>query len=322
MMVTWVVGLALVATVTALTALPSSGTRPRLGWLLVGLCALIPFTIPEDPQWIRLLVASFAVVFAARSWERTHGRAPPDITESAARFVLWWLVPAEARYPKDATDALRARREGRRRLLRVLPKLGAIMVLALINRALDDITANRWVFAAWSMGLIYAMISAIADGLTGVLMQTGVHLTETFDAPILARSPRDFWGRRWNLFVHRWAIRNVFFPLGGVRAIGRTTLLVFAVSGLMHEYLLIACADGVTSRVGHTVGFFLLQGAGVLAESRVRRKLPRSMAVLLHLAFLLVTTPIFFRPLDAAVGYSRWWKPASTAVGSAVPDDR
>jgi D-alanyl-lipoteichoic acid acyltransferase DltB (MBOAT superfamily) len=188
-------------------------------------------------------------------------------------------------------------------------KLAVVLSLAMLNRATDDITTNIVLFSAWSMLLVYALISAVADGITGLVMQTGVAMSESFDAPMLARSPREFWGRRWNLFVTRWAFRNVFVPAGGVRAAARGTLLVFLVSGLMHEYLVVTCRGGFGPYTGYTVGFFLLQGLGVLAVGRTRRpRLPRAAAIALQLVFMLATTPLFFVPLDDALGYSRWWK--------------
>ena len=318
----WVWTFALALTIAALTWMPAVAARPRAGWLLAGLAAALPLVwIPEE-RWARLLISAFAVVFAARSWERTHGRGP-DLQGSVVRFVVWWFVPAEARFPADSKEAARNRIDGFKRLGRMLGKLAIVFVLALINRVTEDITANVIVFAAWSMLFVYALISAIADGVTGLVMTLGVRMSETFDAPFLARSPRDFWGRRWNLFVTRWAFRNVFVPAGGVRAGVRATMLVFLVSGLMHEYLVFTCGGGFGTKTGHTLAFFLLQGVGVVALGRSRRhRLPRSAAILLQLAFMIATTPLFFRPLDDALGYSRWFKGEITrwADGKTSPE--
>ncbi len=302
-------GIGLFVLVTALSALPRTAARPRWGWPLVGLCAAIPFALATEPQWPRLIASAFAVVFAARVWERTHGRAP-QVT-SPLHFALWWFVPADARFPTGTAEARSNRAAGRRRLSRLVGKAALVLVLVLINRAADDITSNPFVFAAWSMALVYAFISGIADGLTGLLMQTGVRMSEAFDAPLLAGSPREFWGQRWNLFVTRWAFRNVFIPLGGMRHPARATLAVFGVSGLMHEYLVIVCGGGPGEYTGYTFAFFLLHGAAALVQGRKKPRLGRKVAVALNLAFLIITTPLFFQPLDAAVGYSRWWNPAS-----------
>ena len=275
------------------------------GLLAVGVAAVIPFLTPEDPQWLRLIVSALAVVWSARAWERAHGREPN--VSDAWRFWLWWGVPADARLPRDATEATKNRKRGLVRLGRAAIKLGVIVVVVVVNRSVDDITASTIGFVAWSMAYLYACISGIADTLTGILMLTGLHMSESFEAPMLSRSPSEFWGRRWNRFVTRWAFRNVFIAAGGRRAPARATMLVFVISGLMHEYLLIACQNGWSRYAGWTLAFFVIHGLAVVLGNAVQRTLPRAPAVLLHLVFLVATTPLFVIPLDDAVGYSKWW---------------
>ncbi|MGH1347815.1 MAG: MBOAT family protein [Nannocystales bacterium] len=189
-----------------------------------------------------------------------------------------------------------------------MPKTAVVVSLVLFNRTVADITALGLGFTVWSMLYLYALISAIADGLTGLLMLTGLHMSESFEAPMLARSSSDFWGRRWNRFVTRWAFSNVFVPAGGRRRPVRATILVFAISGLMHEYLVVACGHGFGSYTGWMLMFFILHGLGVVLVSRVPWELPRPIATALHTGLMVVTAPLFFVPLDEAVGYSRWWK--------------
>ncbi len=275
------------------------------GLLGVAVAAVIPFLTPTEPHWLRLIVSALAVVWSARAWERAHGREPN--VSDAWRFWLWWGVPADARLPRDATEATENRKRGFVRLGRAAIKLGVIVVVVVVNRSVDDITASTIGFVAWSMAYLYAWISGIADALTGALMLTGLHMSESFEAPMLARSPSEFWGRRWNRFVTRWAFRNVFIAAGGRRAPARATMLVFVISGLMHEYLLIACQHGLSRYAGWTLAFFVIHGLAVVLSNAVQRTLPRAPAVLLHLVFLVATTPLFVIPLDDAVGYSKWW---------------
>lgn len=275
------------------------------GLIGVAIAAVIPFLTPSTPQWLRLVVSALAVVWAARVWERAHGREP-DVAD-AWRFWLWWGVPADARLPRTAQEATENRRAGIRRLARAATKVGVVVGVVVVNRAVEDITQSTMVFVAWSMTYLYACISGIADALTGALMLTGLHMSESFEAPMLARSPSEFWGRRWNRFVTRWAFRNVFIAAGGRRTPARATMLVFVISGLMHEYLLIACQHGWSRYAGWTLAFFVVQGLAVVLGNAITRTMPRALAVLLHLAFLFATTPLFLIPLDDAVGYSKWW---------------
>lgn len=275
------------------------------GLLGVAIAAVIPFLTPSTPQWLRLIVSALAVVWAARTWEHAHGRQPN--VAAAWRFWLWWGVPADARLPRTTEEAIENRRAGMRRLARAAAKLGVVVGVVVVNRAVDDITQSTIVFVGWSMIYLYACISGIADALTGALMLTGLHMSESFEAPMLARSPSEFWGRRWNRFVTRWAFRNVFIAAGGRRTPGRATMRVFVISGLMHEYLLIACQHGWSRYAGWTLAFFVVHGLAVVVGNTIERTLPRAPAVLLHIAFLFATTPLFLIPLDDAVGYSKWW---------------
>lgn len=308
---------------------PRGSLRTRVAWIVSCLLALalalvvrqrrlpgplgviaaaaIPFLTPASPQWFRLVVSFFAVVWAARIWERSRGREP-DLRSAPWRFWLWWFVPADARAAKDAAQAATHQRQGWARLARVIPKAVLVVSLVLINRAITDVTAHGLAFTVWSMLYLYALISAIADGLTGLLMLTGLHMSESFESPMLARSSSEFWGRRWNRFITRWAFSNVFVPAGGRRRPAAATLLVFVISGLMHEYLVVACGHGFGNYTGWMLAFFVVHGLGVMLVSRVPWELPRLVAVVLHTAFVMVTAPLFFLPLDDAVGYSRWWK--------------
>jgi D-alanyl-lipoteichoic acid acyltransferase DltB (MBOAT superfamily) len=140
-------------------------------------------------------------------------------------------------------------------------------------------------------------------------MQTGVRIGPMFDAPLLARSPRDFWSRRWNLAFRNLMHRLVFEP---IRARGFPRLgvaLVFALSAAIHEYLVVA-ALGRTR--GHMTAFFLLHGLATLADGTLarlrggRRLLPRPLAIAAHLVWFLATTPLFFAPVLEIYSVHRW----------------
>ena len=50
----------------------------------------------------------------------------------------------------------------------------------------------------------------------GVARALGVRLMENFEAPYLARGPRDFW-RRWHISLSTWLRDYLYIPLGGNR---------------------------------------------------------------------------------------------------------
>jgi hypothetical protein len=101
--------------------------------------------------------------------------------------------------------------------------------------------------------------------------------------PVFAStSPSDFWGRRWNLLVHQGLKNGVFKPAhlcGGLSKTAAVTVTFF-VSGIVHEWLLIALhapmphqqgqVDHVVSVVyGSQTMFFAWQGLLVSIEAMV-----------------------------------------------------
>jgi membrane bound O-acyltransferase family protein len=91
----------------------------------------------------------------------------------------------------------------------------------------------------------------------------GVNATPVMRSPLFASSLADFWGRRWNTAFHELAARFTFRPLRPVIGVTGATLLVFLVSGLVHELVISVPAHG---GYGLPTGYFLIQGAAVAGE--------------------------------------------------------
>jgi alginate O-acetyltransferase complex protein AlgI len=81
-------------------------------------------------------------------------------------------------------------------------------------------------------GQIWADFSGYTDMALGVARTLGVSLSENFDAPYLARGPRDFW-RRWHITLSTWLRDYVYIPLGGNRHGPARTALALAVTMLL-----------------------------------------------------------------------------------------
>ncbi len=260
-----------------------------------------PFLVPPDQPLLRFFIGMGALVHIAKAIEFVRGRArDPAMLRSLPRFLLWHVVPPDSTWPIGAGAAAAARRAGRRRLLRAAAKLPLVVgLLALCNRV-PWIESHVFSWASWNLLFSYLWMSAGMDLYTGLAMQTGIDVAEVFRAPPLARSPADFWNRRWNVFFCTWARRNVFLPLGGRRRPAVALLAAFAVSAIAHEYL-VAISLGRTR--GEMTAFFMLQGLATLASlelTRLRRPrppLPAAVAVALHAGWLTLTAPLFYGPI-------------------------
>lgn len=275
---------------------------PRI-WLLaiIPVSLATPLLVPAHLPMVRFFVGIGALVNIAKAIECLNDRVrDPAMVQSFWRFLFWHTIPPDSTWPTDADAATAARRDGRRRLLRGAAKLPFVAGLVILHTAIPRIQTEPWLSVFWTLWFSYTWVSAVVDLVTGLAMQTGVHVAEVFDAPPLARSPAEFWSRRWNLFFSSWARRNLFLQLGGRRRPGLALLAVFAASALAHEYL-VTVSLGNTG--GHITAYFMLQGIATLVTIKLgrlrrgRQLLPTAAAVPLHLAWFTLTAPLFFEPV-------------------------
>lgn len=124
----------------------------------------------------------------------------------------------------------------------------------------------------------------------------------------LAPTPADFW-RRYNRLIGQLLYEDVFKRVGGRRAPLRATLIVFAISGLAHEYF-------VDLTVGHIQGlqlaFFLIHGCAVAATLHTRPKGWKKVGWITGtMVFNLATSVLFFA--SVAQVFPWWYSEAAPA---------
>jgi len=124
---------------------------------------------------------------------------------------------------------------------------------------------------------------------TLLFLPGGLLLPALHRRPWAARSIADFWAYRWNLWFSDW-FRYCIFSRLRRRALFALSL-VFAISGLMHEWVTNFTLYHVTGRVlfGSMMIYFLLQAVGIFIERRFLKGHPRSMAVFI---WLVVFAPV------------------------------
>ena len=91
----------------------------------------------------------------------------------------------------------------------------------------------------------------------------GVNAMPVMKNPLRSSSLAEFWGRRWNTAFHELAARFTFRPLRPLVGPASAMLLVFLVSGLIHELVISIPAQAA---YGLPTGYFALQGLGVAVE--------------------------------------------------------
>jgi hypothetical protein len=275
-------------------------SRPWLmvAWLACsGVIVLSPFCVPPHARPLRFLVCVVAVTLL---WKVYDAYRAPALAKGmgAAKWLAYlpnWFWFVLKRVPRSRP----ADRDWRRVAFDAPLMAVAVTLCGWLLRmdwsglpfALEHV-AKVLAFAA-AMLLIGRTFAALYRRLV-------MPATDPIDNPFTAPTPAEFW-RRWNRPFRDFFDEYVFRPSGGRRRPVLATLTVFAVSGLVHEYVF-----GVaTGRVqGWQMLFFMIQGCATAATLRVR---PRRWAALLWWAgtsaFNLTTALLFFRSVDGVIAF-------------------
>jgi hypothetical protein len=119
--------------------------------------------------------------------------------------------------------------------------------------------------AGWigMIGIVFLLHFGVFHLLSLAWRQAGVDAEPLMRNPLRATSLAEFWGRRWNTAFHALATRFSFRPLRRVTSAATASVLVFLLSGLVHELVITLPARG---GYGLPTAYFLLQALGLAAE--------------------------------------------------------
>ena len=170
---------------------------------------------------------------------------------TAPRLLLWLLVAPATHWPRTPAQARAVRRRAPGLLALAAALAAPLLPLALVKPTIVA-SAGGWpAGTAVEMAQFYLLLAAMAEAVRGLCALGGIEADPVFRRPVLARTPAEFWGRRWNLVVHGFARRYLFLPVARRRGPALAVLATFAASGLMHEYLVLASVgDAATTGPG------------------------------------------------------------------------
>ncbi|MES2996880.1 MAG: MBOAT family protein [Verrucomicrobiota bacterium] len=143
-------------------------------------------------------------------------------------------------------------------------------------------------FATWiaMIGFIWALHGGVITLAAAFWRWRGRDVNPLMFEPLLATSLADFWGRRWNRAFRDFSHRFLFQPTVGKLGARGAMLVVFFISGLLHEVVVTVPARG---GYGLPTLYYLLQGIGMIVETR----LPARSLVLRRLfAFVVLVVPL------------------------------
>jgi alginate O-acetyltransferase complex protein AlgI len=264
------------------------------------------------PSWVFMWTLAFSIYAGLKWLSFADCIAMPESTvgRSLGYLLLWPGM--------DAKSFLASSRDVERpRLPEWLLAIAKVLVgLIVIVVAVFSVNQHRMI-AAWigMAGIVFTLHFGLFHLLSVVWRRAGIDAPPIMDAPNLASSLSDFWGKRWNLAFRDLSHIYVFRPLVGRLGTAGATMTVFLVSGLIHDGVISIPAGG---GFGLPTLYFVIQGVGVLFErSRLGKRIGTRKgvigwlccaAVILGPVFLLFHQPFVERvviPMFTVIG-SMW----------------
>jgi hypothetical protein len=263
------------------------------------LVLLTPLLIPSERRFSRFLAMVLAVTMAVKLGDLHIG--------ARLGFLPGWRTYLLS-LPNLSMIVLRKRDDEARpdwrhdaaRLARFTPGFAAGLLMLIGAFQVDWSQLPFALEHCVKVLAFFLMLVSFTAMSASFLRLLGFRTVEPMDNPFAARTPADFW-RRYNRATHQFLLEDVFKPLGGMRFPLRATLLTFAFSAVLHEYVLDVPAGRVQ---GYQTLFFLIQGIAVAATVRVKPRGPRAIPWIAGtLAFNLATGVLFFASVNELVPF-------------------
>lgn len=157
----------------------------------------------------------------------------------------------------------------------------------LVARHIPHGIAATWVCM---VGFIWALHGGVFTLLTAFWRSRGRDVQPLMKAPLLAASVTEFWGQRWNHAFRDLSHDLLFKPTARRFGTKAAMVVVFLVSGLVHELVVTVPARG---GYGGPTLYFALQAVGLLLECGCPLKSQLLWRVRTF-AFVLLPLPIAF----------------------------
>jgi alginate O-acetyltransferase complex protein AlgI len=192
-------------------------------------------------------------------------------------------------------------------LMLIATGLVKVFVIAYVLEASSSVfnpTAAGAVWEYWFELFRFALyfyfnFSGFSDIAIGSALLYGFHLRPNFNNPYMKTNPQDFWNS-WHMSLTRFCQRNVFVPLGGMRA-GRqygAMLATIMVIALWHDLTL------------PLVLFGIYHGVGLIGHRIVASRRPVNELRLLRVAkigtlfvFVSLSLPLLLLPIGDLSGF-------------------
>lgn len=222
------------------------------------------------PGWLFMWTMAFAI-YAGCKWLTYRAAVAGGMKFTLKRTIAYlfgWVGMEPAAF---ATNRTRGQKPPRSEW--PLASAKTAIGVALVWMGVRFVPETLPLAAGWigMVGIILTLHFGVFHLLALAWQRAGVPVQPLMRAPLQATSLSDFWGARWNTGFHTLAHQFAFRPL--LRHLGAraSLLVVFLISGAVHELVITIPARG---GYGLPTIYFALQGLGLLLErSAIGKKL-------------------------------------------------
>ena len=295
----WALAVA-VAFLGAASFYPALSLRPshRVAVLvaLATIVALAPWMISPEERIARYSAAFVSVVLLFKMWDVHIGayHAPPPSLRRFLKFLPNFFSLVLRRQGLESQPTPRKNRTNfGRGLVTGLTALAVLFVLLSVDWSSVPFLLEHVLKAS----AFFVFMAASFDVAAALTRAAGEYTLDPSDRPLLARTPAEFW-RLYNRYVGEFLREDVFRPMGGRRRPLMATLVAFAVSGIVHEYMFTVAHGRVQ---GYQLAFFSLQGVATVLT--LRMKPSASLGVAGTFAFNALTSIFFFASFEGVVSF-------------------
>jgi hypothetical protein len=213
------------------------------------------------PAWVFMWALSFAIFLGLKwqTWWSARKQVPHSAGRSLAYLAAWPGMDAEAFLDSRIVVAVPPFKEWL--LAGVNTAFGIVLLWWIARRVPEQHALVRgWIGL---LGLIFLLHFGTFHLIALFWQACGVAAQPIMSKPILSKTLSEFWGKRWNLGFRQLAYELIFRPLYKRIGVAAASLLVFLVSGMIHDLVISLPARG---GYGLPTGYFILQGLGVTLE--------------------------------------------------------
>jgi hypothetical protein len=247
---------------------------------------------------IPFLFSTFGFVSFFKSIGAAYGLYPEGADRDLQTWILWYVSFPEPVFQEGKPVPLVPYLDGILeqggvllwKLLEITTVLSILMNYHEQENPLPDLLSSM-VSLYW----LYTFASGCLEIGAAIVMLQGYKSAPVFDNPLIkSRSYRECWGTRWNKPVQTLLKRTVYIP---ARKVGQSamvaSLLVFAASGMLHEYnFFVHNYDAYVP--GHAMMFFMYVGVLMLVEERYLHPFKDGVpTIILSLVLQLPVLPLF-----------------------------